>query len=1023
MDFGGRRYSWNFLLADVSFYIIGVDFLRHFRLLVDVVDNCLLEKDSWRCIPATPPTAAAGQAAILGAFGITEDISTTTGHQAVPVLGPARVAGVKAPPGSPAASQGTGSTAEASSRLESGESTLLQEFADVLNAEGRLPPSTHGVEHHIVTTGRPVTAKFRRLDNVKLAAAKKEFQQLEKEGIVRRSNSDWSSPLHMVQKSDGSWRPCGDFRRLNIISDADCYPLPNMADITGSLKGATVFSKLDLKKGYHQIPVHPSDIKKTAIITPFGLFEFLRMPFGLKNAGMTFQRFMDRVMAELPFVLVYLDDILVASADRRSHAGHLRQVLERLRENGLVLNRSKCQFFRSEVEFLGLRITAGGVSPLPEQIKVVKDFPQPGNIKELQGFLGAVNFYRRFIPSAARILLPLTAVLKGGKKGPELIEWTPEMEGAFSNIKGELSRSTCLAFPTEKAELSLATDASATHVGAVLQQRETPSDDWRPLGFFSAKLEAGQLSYSAYDRELYAIYASIRHFRHQLEGRRFSVWTDHKPLTFALSKAADSLTARQQRQLSFVAEFTADIRHIPGKLNMVADLMSRPPQAVPVLGPAQVAGVKAPPGSPAASQGTGRTAEASSLHLQVVAAVAVDGIDLESLAKDQKKCDSIRLLCSSPSLVVRPGHFGRHVLLCDSSTGRQRPLVPVNWQKQVFHAVHSLAHPGIRATRRMLSTRFVWRGMAADVGRWCRECADCQRAKVTRQPAAPVQPIPVPTQRFTHIHVDLVGPLPVSSEGQSYVMTIIDRSTRWVEVIPLASTTATKCADALVSGWIARFGIPATITTDRGVQFTSAVWAVLCNRLGIKHVTTTSYHPQSNGLVERFHRQLKDSLRARLASSEWPSHLPWVLLGLRTAPKEDHNVSAAELLYGTPLALPGELVEQKEPPAAIFLDNLRNTSMASIPTRKISGPEPAINPPASLSSAAFVFVRKGAPGQPLSPLYDGPYRVAARGSKVFTLDLGGRLEKVSVDRLKACLAQEVTPVDPPRRGRPPGPTS
>jgi len=313
--------------------------------------------------------------------------------------------------------------------------------------------------------------------------------------------------------------------------------------------------------------------------------------------------------------------------------------------------------------------------------------------------------------------------------------------------------------------------------------------------------------------------------------------------------------------------------------------------------------------------------------------------------------------------------------------------------------------------------------MAADVGRWCRECADCQRAKVTRQPAAPVQPIPVPTQRFTHIHVDLVGPLPVSSEGQSYVMTIIDRSTRWVEVIPLTSTTATKCADALVSGWIARFGIPATITTDRGVQFTSAVWAVLCNRLGIKHVTTTSYHPQSNGLVERFHRQLKDSLRARLASSEWPSHLPWVLLGLRTAPKEDHNVSGAELLYGTPLALPGELVEQKEPPAAIFLDNLRNTSMASIPTRKISGPEPTTSPPASLSSAAFVFVRKGAPGQPLSPLYDGPYRVAARGPKVFTLDLGGRLEKVSVDRLKACLAQEVTPVDPPRRGRPPGPTS
>ena len=190
---------------------------------------------------------------------------------------------------------------------------ILADFANVLNEEGHLPPSTHGVEHHIVTSGCPVTAKFRRLDNVKLVAVKAEFQLLEKEGIVRRSNSDWASPL--VQKSNGSWRPCGDFCHLNLITEDDCYPLPNMADITTS--------KLDLKKGYHQIPVHPSDKKKTAIITPFGLFEFLQMPFGLKNAGMSFQCFMDRILGGLPFVLIYLDDILVASPDTTTHIVHL----------------------------------------------------------------------------------------------------------------------------------------------------------------------------------------------------------------------------------------------------------------------------------------------------------------------------------------------------------------------------------------------------------------------------------------------------------------------------------------------------------------------------------------------------------------------------------------------------------------------------------------------------------------------------------------------------------------------------
>ena len=252
------------------------------------------------------------------------------------------------------------------------------------------------------------------------------------------------------------------------------------------------------------------------------------------------------------------------------------------------------------------------------------------------------------------------------------------------------------------------------------------------------------------------------------------------------------------------------------------------------------------------------------------------------------------------------------------------------------------------------------------VGRWCRQCIACQRAKITTLPTAPVQPIHVPSHRFTHVHVDLVGPLPVSSDGHSHVMTIIDRSTRRVEVLPLSSTTATACADAFVAGWIARFGVPASITTDRGVQFTSAFWAVLCQQLGVlQHVTTTAYHPQSNSIVERFHRQLKDSLRARLASVDWPSHLPWVLLGLPSAPKEDHNVFSAELLYGVSIALPGELVDTAEPPATAFLKNLRRPPPVGLPTRTLSSAPPSPGPVQRLIVADFVFIRRGAPGQPL----------------------------------------------------------
>ena len=231
-------------------------------------------------------------------------------------------------------------------------------------------------------------------------------------------------------------------------------------------------------------------------------------------------------------------------------------------------------------------------------------------------------------------------------------------------------------------------------------------------------------------------------------------------------------------------------------------------------------------------------------------------------------------------------------VLCDLSTGVPRPLVPEQLRHRVFSALHNLAHPGARATRRLVSRRFVWKGLARDVTAWSRSRLDCQRGKISRHVKASVEKIPVPGRRFSHIHVDLVGPLPTSG-GYTHLFTIIDRTTRWPEAVPLSSTTAADCASALFSTWISRFGVPSIITSDRGPQFISALWSSLCSILGIQRSLTMSYHPQANGLVERFHRQLKNSLRSRLAGPDWIHHLPWVLLGLRVAPKESSAVSAA----------------------------------------------------------------------------------------------------------------------------------
>ncbi|GBO08309.1 Transposon Tf2-11 polyprotein [Araneus ventricosus] len=514
-----------------------------------------------------------------------------------------------------------------------------------------------------------------------------------------------------------------------------------------------------------------------------------------------------------------------------------------------------------------------------------------------------------FIPEAAHILAPIVQFLEGYTnkkksrssvcKSSEQLKWNETAEQAFIAEKNAIAEATLLRHPIPGAQLSLWVDASDVAIEGTLSQLS--QGQFEPIADFSMKLNKSQRKWSTYDRELFSIYSAIKKFNHMLEGREFQIYTDQKPLIYAFKQNPNKCSLGQLRHLDLISQYSTDIRHVQGSQNIVADALSR---------------------------------------IEVDSITKSPILNFKEFARAQKDDSDIQkfLHNDAPSLQLelKPCQTSNCNLLCDTSTGVPRTFVPTSFRKLIFDHLHNLAHPGIAAQPNLL-------------------VLDTYGQRHTKTPLGTFS---LPDARFTHIHIDIVGPLP-PSEGQIYLLTIIDRFSRWPETIPIPDMRAKTICRAIFHTWISRFGCPSVVTSDQGYQLRSSMFVEFIRMLGTQKIKTTPYHPISNGIVERFHRHLKSAIKAH-ENEKWPELIPIILLGIRTAVKEDLQSSCSELVYGTTLRLPCDMIDVSViPPCDIeFITDLRHRMQQLNPLATSAHCTDRFYIHPSLKSSSHIFLRE-----------------------------------------------------------------
>lgn len=741
---------------------------------------------------------------------------------------------------------------------------------------------------HLKPEAVPIKQPVRRIPFGYQEEVRNDLRTMLSDGIIEKSSSEWASPLVLVRKPSGDLRICVDYRKLNEVTSVTSYPLPNINETLDRLAGASFFTSIDMVSGYHQVEIAEEDKDKTAFISPYGLYQYCRMPYGLAGAPGTFQSVIEDMVQvlETEDIMAYLDDVICFHSTFEEHLEGINRMLQMIRKAGFKLSGKKCQFATRSVKFLGHIIDQSGVRPLPEKLEIIRNWKAPENEKELRQFLGVCTFWRRFVKDFAKVAVPLHNLLNK----PEFV-WSSECQLAFEALKEVLCNTVTLKLPNRRGRFSVTCDASNYAVGYYLEQTDE-SGKRRPVAFGGKKLSKAEVNYSTTEKECLAVVEALKAYRPYLLANEFDLYTDHQSLKWLLSRTKEH-SGRLWRWVDKIREFQYVVKHIAGNKNVVADALSR---------------------------------------IRTVEREGAGEWSLEYVRQQQEKCPKLKALrkCLESSREMIPtadrelkvlinelpkcflGNDG--VLRHKSKDGRAQIIIPGTLTSRVLKMMHDdQGHFGFAKTLQRTKERFYWPHMSSEIEEWCKKCKVCQQRR-SPIPAkrAPLQPI-ITSHPGELVTMDIVE-YPQSSRGYRYCLVMIDHFTKWLELFPLRNQKAETVAKKVFDGWIPRHGAPEQLHHDQGKNLTATMIQEVCSFLEIWNTRTTPFHPQSDGASERSIRTVNNMLAKVVAEDQrnWDLYVSSSCFAYNTAVHSSTGFTPSYLEFGRELRLPNDLIELEQ---------------------------------------------------------------------------------------------------------------